>query len=430
MSIPRAAQIRQLQAQARRNKLEENAVSGDLDRRDSMFAKHNQQLRQPPPNTRTMGGNGFGGRFSSTNRVQRDPNQGVITAREFDEMVQKREESGRGFRVVFGVCCAAVLLLLMFAKYDVEVNLEMPQIESGSGFGEEKDYDDGAANAAPKGGGAAGTVSEVEGAEMDEMYKILNVQGRLKKPERRKPDAAAAAADASSSAKVDRDKQRRRDNYRVRQELKAAYTAHQDGIGQLVHCGRSCEAKNQQVELAYTAIASQIDRPLESVLFDEGDSRRSGRGWKASELKEMYEKKVAAAMETETDPDDRAMAVEELKDAYSILSNPEATTYMRLMGRKPPELMKHMSQRDGGWGEKLQTGQHKNRLIFAWLDYFNNPWAETFVLGMIAVFMLMRLPAALKQTHEMVDQLEWEDKREAQNRKNEEGGGDEDEKDE
>jgi hypothetical protein len=416
--LPRVARIRQAAAAARQNKLADNAMQGDAERRDGMFARYDQR-------TRPGGGGVFSGRFASTNRVARDTSQDIITAKEWDEMVQKREESGKIFRVLFGIACAVVMLLLFFAKYDLEVNLEMPQIEYGTGFGEVKDYEEAADTTARHAGGAAGSVSEVSGAEMEHLYSVLGVKGRLQKPTRptqqqQEPDEGkqdnAAAGEAPRKAKYDPDKERRRDNYRVRQELKAAYQKHQEGIGQLVHCGRSCEAKNQQVELAYTALASQIDRPLETVLFDKAEQRKK-RSWAPSELKETFAKKMKEIEETETDEEDRAMAVEELKDAFDILSNHEATTYMRLVGRKPPTYMKHVSQRDGGWGEKLQTGQYKNRLIFAWLDYFNNPWVEVGLLVAIALFMLARLPAALKQTQALVEQLEWEESVQAAERK-------------
>ena len=393
-------------------------MQGDVDRRDSMFAKYNQQLRQP-----AAGGGMFGGRFSSTNRVARDPSHGVITAKEWEEMVHKREESGRSFRIVFGIACAIVMLLLVYAKYDVETNLEMPQIEYGTGFGELKSFDGSDDSSPRQAGGAAGTVSEVVGADMEHLYQVLGVEGRLKKPTA--PPVESSANDGSSSAKVDLEKQRLRDNYRVRKEVKAAYQRHQEGVGQLVHCGRSCESKNQQVELAYTSLASQIDRPLESVLFDNPEQRKK-RNWSPAELRARFQEKLDEIAKTETDEEDRAMAVEELQDAYNILSNNEATTYMRLVGRKPPEYMKHLSQRDGGWAEKLQTGTYKNRLIFAWLDYFDNPWAETALLGLIAVFLLMRLPQAIKQTQVLVDELEWEEQREAAERKAASGGDDQD----
>lgn len=338
-------------------------------------------------------------------------------------MVQSREESGRYFRIFFGFAVVAVGLLLVLAKYDLETNLEMPQIEYGTGFGEVKDTSadlDNNGQPAASAGGAAGSVSEVVGAEMERLYEVLGVKGRLKQPSRRPSSSSSsnsiprddvAEGDGEASAKIkkeDPDKERRRENYRVRQELKAAYQKHNDGVGQLVSCGRSCEAKNKQVELAYTALASQIDRPLESVLFDKPDQQKK-RSWSAAELKETYARRKKEIEEQEAEGEDRQMAVEELKDAFDILSNHEATTYMRLVGRKPPEYMKHLSQRDGGWGEKLQTGQFKNRLIFAWLDYFNSAWAEVAILGGVAVILLMRLPQAVKQTQQLVDELEWGD---------------------
>jgi hypothetical protein len=328
-------------------------------------------------------------------------------------MVLKRVESGKTFRVFFAGLVAVAMLLLFFAKYDIETNLEMPQIEYGTGFGEVRApaADDNTPTRSR--GGVAGSLTELNDAEAEEMYRVLGVKGRLHKPAAAAPAPAAteegtAATQGSAKPAYDPDKERRRENFRVRRELKAAYQKHQDGVGQLVHCGRSCEAKNQQVELAYTALASQIDRPLESVLFDSAEQRKR-RSWSRNELKETFAKKMKEIEETETDDEDRAMAVEELKDAFDILSSHEATTYMRLVGRKPPEYMKHVSQRDGGWGEKMQTGQYRNRLIFAWLDYCNNPWVEGGLLVIVALMFLARMPTAVKQAHEIAQELEWEE---------------------
>ena len=48
---------------------------------------------------------------------------------------------------------------------------------------------------------------------------------------------------------------------------------HQEQQGQLVHCGRACESRNKQVELAYTTLASQVDRELFGVLLDAKDTK-------------------------------------------------------------------------------------------------------------------------------------------------------------
>lgn len=410
MKLPRAAQIRQLQAQNRQKHMEESANRAQADDRNSMFAKHHQNQRH-----------GFGPtpRFTMTNRPSRDRNAGVITSREWEEAVAKYDDSGRGFRRFFYGFVVFALLLLAFAKYDVEVNLEVPQIESGKGFGEvsiddESPSSDGG-SAAENGGGnkpsGATRLSAREMQELDEMYNVLGVKGRLKRPKNAPKQATPTSGDDTQAATApqDPDKERRRDNYRVRQELKQAYEKHQDGMGQLVHCGRACEAKNQQVELAYTTLASQIDRELYGVLLDSKNTKDK-RGSSQADLREAYEAKKAEIEAAEENDEDRNMALEELRDAYEILANPEAKAYYHLYGRKPPAIMKHASARHGGWGQEVQLGTFKYRMVFSWLDYFGSSWGETVVLGVIALFILMRLPQALQQTQRLVEELEWEER--------------------
>jgi hypothetical protein len=421
MKLPRVAQIRQLQAQNRQKHMEDNASRANADDRNSMFAKHHQNQRHAY---------GQAPRFSMTNRPTRDRNAGVISSREWEEAVSKYDDSGKGFRRFFYGFVLFALVLLAFAKYDVEVNLEVPQIESGRGFGEvvaDDDIPDSSdnnagdnANSRPSNG--ASKLSDREMRELDEMYNLLGVKGRLKQKRAQPSKPAAttnpdtsgdAAATAPPTPAADPDKERRRENYRVRQELKNAYESHQEGLGQLVHCGRACESKNQQVELAYTTLASQIDRELYGVLLDSKNTKEK-RGASQAELREFYETKKAEIVASDENEEDRNMALEELRDAYEILANPEAKAYYHLYGRKPPAIMKHASARHGGWGQEVQLGSFKYRLIFSWLDYFDSSWGEIVVLGAIAVFILMRLPQALQQTQRLVEELEWEDRISAQ----------------
>ncbi|CUG02225.1 Hypothetical protein, putative, partial [Bodo saltans] len=149
------------------------------------------------------------------------------------------------------------------------------------------------------------------------------------------------------------------------------------------------------------------------VLLDSKNTKEK-RGASQAELREFYEAKKAEIVAGDENEEDRNMALEELRDAYEILANPEAKAYYHLYGRKPPAIMKHASARHGGWGQEVQLGSFKYRLIFSWLDYFDSSWGEIVVLGAIAVFILMRLPQALQQTQRLVEELEWEDRISAQ----------------
>ncbi|RNF03329.1 hypothetical protein TraAM80_05846 [Trypanosoma rangeli] len=371
--IPRTAQIRQQQANERRNRLEESAARAA---REDMFARHN-----------VMRGVRVGGaRLANTNRyTRRDPNRGIITQAEWNELVEQHEDSGFKFRFLFLGLVLFSVALLALAKYDMEFNVEPPQIESGKGFGEV---------ASDK-----GTGKNLE--DLEKYYETLGVKGRLQSS-----DTEAGAEEDGHDA----DKERRRENFRVRKEIRQAYKTHQQQRGQLVHCGRSCEAQSKQVELAYNRLASQVDRELYGVLVGAKDTK-SKRSLDAAELKKAYEVKKKELEENEKDEEDREMALEELKDAYDILVNPEARSYYLLYGMKPPEHMRHMSARSGGWGQEMTLGVYKNRFILAWLDFLHGYiglWGETVVLIAALAFLLSRVPMALKQSQRLLDDLDWE----------------------
>ncbi|KEG07344.1 hypothetical protein DQ04_10101010 [Trypanosoma grayi] len=381
--IPRAAQIRQQQANERRAKLEESAARAV---REDMFARHNTMRGLQGPNSR----------FANTNRrSHRDPNRGLITQAEWNAIVEEHEDSGSKFRFLFFGFVVLAIAMLSLAKYDVEFNLEPPQIESGKGFG----------------GDAADPSVGASTEELEKYYKTLGVEGRLRREE-------AHGGTTSDVDGHDPDKERRRENYRLRKEIRKAYETHQEQRGQLVHCGRACEAKNQQVELAYNRLASQVDRELYGVLLDVKDTK-SKRSSDAAELKKAYEAKKEEVEKNEKDEEDRAMALEELKDAYDILVNPEARNYYLLYGMKPPEHMRHISAKSGGWGQEVTLGTYKYRIILAWLDFLHGYiglWGETIVLLAVLLFVLSRIPIALKQSQKLLDDLDWENEVEEQER--------------
>ncbi|RNC50113.1 hypothetical protein TcCL_ESM12863, partial [Trypanosoma cruzi] len=115
--IPRAAQIRQQQANERRARLEESAARAS---REDMFARHNVM----------RGVRIAGSRFANTNRhTRRDPNRGIITQTEWNELVEQHEDSGFRFRTFFFGLLIFAVAVLALAKYDMEFNVEPPQIE-------------------------------------------------------------------------------------------------------------------------------------------------------------------------------------------------------------------------------------------------------------------------------------------------------------
>lgn len=356
--------MRQQQAQQRRSKLEAITATAEAE------ARQNPQLRRQLQ------------AMSATSR-SRDPNRGIITQAEWNELVEKREESGTLFRYVFALLILASVVLLALFKYDEEFVMELPQIVSGREFGEVRHAETDA--------------GQISVADVDSYYRVLGVENR-----------PTSIPNGEETAKDDPDKQRRLENYRVRQNVKRAFHGYQEQQKQLVYCGRACEVKEMQVELAYNKLVSQVDRELFGVLLDAHNSKEM-RSASPQLLKEKYEAKKIQIEREESNEELRDMALEELKDAYEIIQDPEARKYYLLYGAKPPEFMRHVSARHGGWGQEITLGTFKYRLIIMWLDYLHDKiglWGETAVLLGVVVLVLMRLPYALKQSEAILEQFE------------------------
>ncbi|EPY21395.1 hypothetical protein STCU_00213 [Strigomonas culicis] len=390
---PLAAQMRQQQSQSRRSKIEESA------------AKAQQALG----NTNMTSAQARQLQYAMASRaVKRDPTKGLITQAEWDEIVGSHEDSGKGFRYFLGFAVLASLLLLFIGKYDEEYNVEVPQYESGKGFGELS----GLAN-----GEDGFSVGSLSAEELKKFYDILGVDEEMKSSDNTTGDAETNRTVSNETSppaqrrSEDLDKERRRDNYRRRKAAERAYKHHQEEQGQLVACGRSCQSDHMQLELAYNSLVSQVDRELFKVLLDAKDTK-SVRSTTPQLLRKKYEDKKKEILETEKDQEDRQMALEELKDAYDIIQDPDARKYYLLYGRKPPPSMRYIDARHGGWGQEMALGTYKARLILMWLDYLHTYlglWGETVIILCFIGFFCSRLPNSLKQTMRVLDDMEWQE---------------------
>jgi hypothetical protein len=371
-----------------------------------------QQAPRPPVYRQTQPA-----RFSvaNTNRVvgqfRRDRNAGVITAKEWDEMVEAHEDTGRKFRGKFFLVMLLIVGLLVWFKFDTEVNVEVP-LEM---IAETTDADD-------KAGGLIVETSAEDLEKLEEHYKALGVTSRMKftNDDQTKKIAEGEGSEAEENVtpmtREQRNKQTRLDNWRVKQELKKAKESHDESYGQLVSCGRQCEASHMQVQLAHDALSAKVERELYGVLLNENVKKTGRSTLPADELKAKYEAKKQEVEDAEKEgTDERAMALEELKDAYDILVNPQARTFYHLYGMKPPAYMKKTSNRDGGWGQDLMLRTFKNRLIMTWLDYFNSGWADFGVLAGIGVIGFI-IPAVFQfpKILEMAQAIEDEQNRMAE----------------
>lgn len=314
----------------------------------------------------------------------------VITQAELDELVEAHEDSGRCFRrVFFGISIAIILLLLLF-KYDIEYNVEVPDIGkknrgSGKTGSEEKGSDDT---------NGANRVMTTSVSDLNKYFDTLGVSLHYSSVE--------------SAEREEEAKKGRLENFRVKKQVREAYQRHLKDQSVVVHCGRSCQEKQNSVEYAYNKLAAHVDRELFGVLLGEEDTK-SARSASPALLQKKYEEKKKAIESTETDEELREMALEELRDAYDILRNPDARKYYLLYGEKPPESIFQISARHGGWGQEIGLGTYKYRLIWMWLDYFHNSFGllgETIVLGILVLVLLLKIPKACTEALQIATELE------------------------
>lgn len=166
----------------------------------------------------------FQPKFAATNRLtKRQRGEGLITEKEWDEMFESHEDTGKIFRYVFFIAIVVLVAILSYSKWDTEMNLEIPQIESGAGFvGAVREGD---VDAAETDGGSPSSTSkttagvrEATKQEIEEYYKLLGVKPpkRVQEKSTSTPSTPKESAKAAAAAA----KERRRENYRTKQALK------------------------------------------------------------------------------------------------------------------------------------------------------------------------------------------------------------------
>lgn len=330
------------------------------------------------------------GESELTQRWRGDRDRKVITQSEWDQLVEEHEDSGKGFRRALLLFVIGTILLLLLFKYDGEYNLEIPEIGGRRRSNAGADSSDETKGA--ESGPAASRGASVQ--ELDKYFQTLGVSSRFTSLE--------------EAEKEEEEKQRRLENFRVKKQVRSAYKKHLQEQTALVQCGRSCQEKQNSVQHAYDKLESQVDRELFGVLLD-GEATKSVGSTPPAQLEKKYEEKKKAIESSESDEEFREMALEELRDAYEILRNPDSRKYYLLYGEKPPESIWHVNARHGGWGQEVALGTFKHRLIWMWLDYFHNSFGllgETIVLLLLVIAVLFRLPSVFKQALALTEELE------------------------
>jgi len=154
------------------------------------------------------------------------------------------------------------------------------------------------------------------------------------------------------------------------------------------------ELEGQLVMLkdAYNALSTHVVNDYHKVLEI---GKRAGY----HDIKKAYLKAKKEAEEGKSSYD-----LAEIKEAFDIMSHPDARTYYNLYGAKPPAIMKHQQkQTHGGWGVEIGMGTFKYAIVKAWLDHFNSGWVE------VGFFLCIFLVLAIKvwnNRHEFMEKIE------------------------
>jgi|Transcript_58942 hypothetical protein len=154
------------------------------------------------------------------------------------------------------------------------------------------------------------------------------------------------------------------------------------------------ECNNQLVQLqdAYNALSTHVVNDYHKVL---NVNKRAGY----HDIKKAYQKAKQEAEEGKS-----SYELAEIKEAFDIMSHPEARIYYNLYAAKPPAMMKHQQKvTHGGWGVEIGMGTFKYAILKAWLDYFDNGWVD------IGFFMCIFLVLGIKvwnNRHEFMEKIE------------------------
>eukprot|EP00668_Euglena_longa_P029187 GGOE01036531.1.p1 GENE.GGOE01036531.1~~GGOE01036531.1.p1 ORF type:complete len:320 (+),score=89.17 GGOE01036531.1:92-961(+) len=153
-----------------------------------------------------------------------------------------------------------------------------------------------------------------------------------------------------------------------------------------------CDKKIVKIKDAYTALSTHVVNPYHKVL---NVPKRAG----FHDVKKAFLKAKQEAEEGKSSYD-----LAEIKEAYDILSHPEARVYYNLYGAKPPAIMKHQQKvTHGGWGVEIGMGTFKYAIILAWLEHFNNGWVE---IGFFTCVFLVLAVKVWNNRHEFMEKIE------------------------
>jgi len=273
---------------------------------------------------------------------------------EIEELLENQSQAGGGFRCSFYFLIFLTVACLVFMKIDKD--FLVPDVP------EEK---------------KKRAATEFRTAA-DELYEELQLKGGRAKTNPDDPDLPNAPPVDDVSA----------------EELKQRYEEQRENLEKCVGGDKAeCQKKSRSLTLKFNQVSSLVEH-------DYYDLLKVSAGASPSSIKRAYE-------EAKSNPNLDSKALTQLKEAHDMLMHPETRAYYNLYLMKPPERMRHVSARHGGWGMEWGLGTHKFRLFEAWLAYFkHNIFAQLFFVGLFLIPTFFSVYPRLHQILKLAERME------------------------
>ena len=308
----------------------------------------------------------------------------VYTEKDMDEHFVRNDDGGTAFRLkALGIAIVAMLSIGML-KYDVEYNLKPHAPDFGAE--EEPDVVDPVAR---------------------KYYEQLNVPVETHAPE---------GEDGSTRPLTKQEI--RRERHRLRKAAEEAFMRQTEEHNALVHVNPRQEKQYNQMKIAYEKIHQKLDRNLYDVLGVSQNEPMNAHT--LAQRAEDLRKDIAAQKLAETDDpeqqqreiEDKEIALQDLKDAYDILSQPDSRVFYNLYGLRPPEEMKHTSARSGGWGQEYAFSRaYHVKLALMLLKYIDSYALDIFTVVSCVLFVAFAMWRKYPELKRIAQQVEEHEKR-------------------
>ncbi|KNH04451.1 molecular chaperones DnaJ [Perkinsela sp. CCAP 1560/4] len=307
----------------------------------------------------------------------------LITAQEMEANFVRSDDGGKMFRLKWFAILIVAVLSIGYLKYDVEYNIQphTPDVKS----------DD----------------SAVVDPVARKYYEQLKV-----------PVEESVTDGDDGVPRALTDKEIRRERHRLRKAAEKAFEQQTVEHNALVHCDARREKQYNQMKIAYEKIHQKLDRNLYDVLGISQNEPANAQQLlqRVENLQKDIEAKTIAADGNEEDRqrelEDKEIALQDLRDAYDILSQPDSRVFYNLYGLRPPVEMKHVSARSGGWGQEFAFSRaYHVKMALAFLKYVDSYSLDVFALISCVLFVAFAMWRKYPELRAIAEKVEEHERR-------------------